>query len=280
MGISLADLTYVRKDSPIHRLNPAVKLVIFFTTSLFIFWLSEIYQTLIVLIGTIALFTAAKLPKRVLKLIANVAILFGVMITVSFLVTYRAGTPVYWIGDFAITDEAIHLVILLNIRMLSLEFLGLVFFTTTHYKEIILGLRKLHVPYIICLTIALFFRFIPTVSLDLATITDAQRARGFALEKVSAFQRMKRIIVLMVPLLITSFRRIEITGRALEARAFDFSSAKTRTYYFDISLTKLDRLIIFFFLGLTVYIFLMPYMGMILLWINEVIIWLKNLLSL
>jgi len=280
MGISLADLTYVRKDSPVHRLHPATKIVIFITTSLFIFGLSEIYQALIVLIGTIIFFLLAKLPKRVLKLIANVAILFGVMITVSFLITYRAGTPVYWIGGFAITDKAIYLVILLNIRMLSLEFLGLVFFTTTHYKDIILGLRKLHVPYLICLTIALFFRFIPTVSLDLATITDAQRSRGFALERASAFQRMKRIIVLMVPLLITSFRRIEITGRALEARAFDFSTSKTRTYYFDIPLSKTDYLIIFFFIALMILVFLQPYMGIIIVWVNEVIVWLKTILSL
>ncbi|MHA1839586.1 MAG: energy-coupling factor transporter transmembrane component T family protein [Candidatus Ranarchaeia archaeon] len=226
--------------------KPHVKSGLFFTISLLVFFVQHYILNLMILTLVIFLMASSKLPRHVFGLIRNVAILFSIMITVSYLFTSPFGNTVFeWniplLGSqltLRITDAGITYVIISNIRFLTLELLGLMLFATTHHKDLIMGLRRLHVPYMICFILGLAYRFIPTVSLDLATIQEAQKARGLELEKLPIYQRMKSTITVTVPLLMVTLRRVELTGRALSVRAFDFQTMRNRTFYKQVELSK------------------------------------------
>jgi energy-coupling factor transport system permease protein len=58
---------------------------------------------------------------------------------------------------------------------------------------------------------------------------NAQKARGADFEKGGALSRMKAVVPILVPLLISAFRRADELGDAMDARCY--SGSKVRTKY-------------------------------------------------
>ena len=76
------------------------------------------------------------------------------------------------------------------------------------------------------MTIAL--RFIPTLIDETDKIINAQKARGADFETGGLFKRMKAIIPILIPLLISAFRRADELGDAMDARCYSGSKVLTK----------------------------------------------------
>jgi energy-coupling factor transport system permease protein len=71
-------------------------------------------------------------------------------------------------------------------------------------------------------------------------IIAAQKARGADFETGNIFKRVKAMIPILIPLLISAFRRAEELGDAMDARCY--SNTKHRTKYKKLQLSWRDIL--------------------------------------
>ena len=81
----------------------------------------------------------------------------------------------------------------------------------------------------LALIMSIALRFIPTLIDETNRIISAQKARGADFESGNIFKRIKAIVPILIPLLISAFRRAEELGDAMDARCY--SGSKNRTKY-------------------------------------------------
>ena len=81
----------------------------------------------------------------------------------------------------------------------------------------------------LALIMSIALRFIPTLIDETNRIISAQKARGADFESGNLFKRIKAIVPILIPLLISAFRRADELGDAMDARCY--SGSKNRTKY-------------------------------------------------
>ena len=92
----------------------------------------------------------------------------------------------------------------------------------------------------LALIMSLALRFIPTLSEQTSRIMNAQKARGTDFETGSLVKRVKAVVPILIPLLISAFRSSEELGDAMSARCY--SGSKKRTKYKKLTFTWRDIL--------------------------------------
>ena len=92
------------------------------------------------------------------------------------------------------------------------------------------------------MTIAL--RFIPTLVEETEKIMNAQKARGADLENGKLFDRIRALIPILIPLLISSVRRAYELAEAMECRCYNGGVGRVRMKQLKYSLTDLWAAII------------------------------------
>jgi energy-coupling factor transport system permease protein len=90
------------------------------------------------------------------------------------------------------------------------------------------------------LIMSIALRFIPTLLDETDRIIKAQKARGADFESGNIFKRAKALIPVLIPLLISSFRRADELADAMDARCY--AGSKNRTKYKKMKLTYRDLL--------------------------------------
>ncbi|MBP5242074.1 MAG: energy-coupling factor transporter transmembrane protein EcfT, partial [Clostridia bacterium] len=80
----------------------------------------------------------------------------------------------------------------------------------------------------LALIMSIALRFIPTLMDETDHIMNAQKARGADFENGGLIRRVKAIIPILIPLLISAFRRAEELGDAMEARCYSGSHVRTK----------------------------------------------------
>ncbi|MBR6548303.1 MAG: energy-coupling factor transporter transmembrane protein EcfT [Clostridia bacterium] len=91
------------------------------------------------------------------------------------------------------------------------------------------------------MTIAL--RFIPTLIEETEKIMSAQKARGADMENGGLLKRIKALIPVLIPLLISSFRRASELADAMECRCYHGGKGRTRIKKLHMGLIDLVSLI-------------------------------------
>ncbi len=132
-------------------------------------------------------------------------------------------------------------------RFFLLVHMFTLFFTTTYIDDLAQALYKLKIPYHIAYALVLSVRFVPTVAKDIIQIFDAQRSRGLELDKGGFFERLRKMLPILIPAFIISILRVDLVAEALESRAF--GSSPKRTFMVELKLRKHD--IIYVLLSLT-----------------------------
>ena len=228
---------YYSADSPIHRLDPRVKLVctvIFMVSCLFV----RNAATLTAAAATIALAIAcAHVPvRRMLAHIKPIA-LFLVITSVINLFFVKTGALVAELGPLQIHADGISAAALYTLRFFLLLLAGsLLTLTTTPTaladaaEKLLSPLERLGVPVrqaTLILSIAL--RFVPTLAQEADNIVAAQTARGADLEGKGAIAYARACVPLVVPLFASALRHADNLGRATDARCY--TGGADRTHY-------------------------------------------------
>lgn len=118
----------------------------------------------------------------------------------------------------------------MSIRFVSLISVFSTFFLTTSPEDLTQSMVQLKIPYDYALTFNMAMRFVPTLSKEAQYIMDAQKSRGLEMEKGNLVAKIKNYIPVLIPLIISSFRRAELVADAMESRAFGASKKRTSIY--------------------------------------------------
>ena len=222
-------------DSPIHDLDPRVKIIITFVyiISLFIINIFPAY-ILVVLFLTLAI-SVSKVPiKFVIKGLKPILIIIIITFFINLFLT--PGEQIFKIFFLKITKEGIYQASFMAIRLVLL-ILGTSLLTLTTSPILLTdGIESLLNPFkkvglpahelAMMMTIAL--RFIPTLMEETEKIMKAQKARGADFESGNIINRAKNLVPLLVPLFISAFRRADELAMAMESRCYRGGENRTR----------------------------------------------------
>lgn len=227
---------YYPAKSPLHRLDPRVKIVstLLYLISLFLFQNLAGY-----LIATVFLFSVIRLSKVPFRFIVKglkpIMMLF--MITVLFnLFLTKTGEEIFTAWIFTVTDEGLRTAVYMSVRLVYL-ILGssLMTFTTTPtaltdgIDRLLKPLEKIHVPvHDIAMMMSIALRFIPILLEETDKIMKAQIARGADLESGNIIRKAKSLIPILVPLFASAFRRANDLAMAMEARCYRGGDGRTK----------------------------------------------------
>ncbi len=235
---------YIERDSILHSLDPRVKLVgsAFTVILLLLFnspWvLIPLFFVAILLVSFLGKITLRE-QYRVLKP------LFPILII----------TIVVWAFVYDPWYKGALIGVAYGLRLLTFGLVAFALLMTTTQRDLILGFVKLKMPYEYGLTMTIALRYIPTLYMLAINIMDAQKARGWEMEKGNIFVRIKKMSAVLVPLLIASIKTAHELSIALESRAF--GAKKERTSLYTIEMKKRDYaalLIAGIVLGIAIYV--------------------------
>ncbi len=232
-------LSYIKTDSPIHRLNGATKLIIFLVWSVTGMISFDARVLVIMLITGI---TAFKISKIKFKDIAFVITFISLFLLLNFITIYlfspEEGVRIYGTRHvlfsisqhYTITLEQIFYELTVTLKYYTVVPVALLFVLTTDPSEFAASLNRLKISYKISYAVALALRYIPDIQTEFINISHAQQARGIDLSrKAKPWTRLKNILAIMMPLIFSSLDRITVISNAMELR--NFGKNNKRTWY-------------------------------------------------
>lgn len=234
----LRDITlgqYYPVDSVLHRMDPRTKL---FGTMVFIISLFIANNIGAYVAAAFFLCVAIKLSRVPFSFMVRglKAIVFLLLISVSFNLFLTQGEVLVQLGFLKITKEGIRTAGFMGIRLIFLVVGSSVMTLTTTPNELTDGLekslgflKKIGVPvHEVSMMMSIALRFIPILVEETDKIMKAQMARGADFESGNLIQRAKNMIPLLVPLFISAFRRATDLAMAMEARCYRGGEGRTK----------------------------------------------------
>lgn len=252
MSMNNVMLSYIKKDTPIHRFTGAAKLIFF------IFWIAAsmiTYDTrllvALVIVGIIA-FKFSKIRFKDVSFVIYFILFFLVINTILiFVFAPYQGVKIYGtrhnllhiVGSYYFTKEQLFYQFNIAIKYFVTLPMALLFIVTTDPSEFAASLNKIGVSYSIAYAVSLTLRYIPEIQGEYHDISFAQQARGIDMSSKEKFtRRIKNAISILMPLIFSSLDRIETISCAMELRAF--GNNKKRTWYKERKFKKNDFLMI------------------------------------
>lgn len=226
---------YYPYDSPIHRLDPRLKLILVILLIVVIFVAQTPAAYLCAAVFVAVAVALSHIPVK-LMLKGLKPILFIIVITTLLNLFYSGGEPIWSFWIISISKEGIWRTATMLVRVVLLVIgTSLLTYTTSPImltdglERLLSPLKKIKLPvheFSLMMTIAL--RFIPTLIEEVDKISSAQKARGSDLETGNLIQRAKALVPILVPLFVSSFRRADELAVAMECRCYRGGEGRTR----------------------------------------------------
>ncbi len=229
---------YYSVDSPIHRLDPRIKIVLAILYIVIVFLCSNVLSMALLLLSAIAIVLLSRIPiKIVLKSVKPILFIITFTAIINVFWTTGDGAPLLDLGFITIYKEEVINAIFLIIRIAVL-IIGtsvLLTYTTTPIaltdgiERLLLPLKVVGLPvhdFAMIMTIAL--RFIPTLMDEADKIMSAQKARGADFTNGNLIQKAKALIPILIPLFSSSIRHALDLATAMECRCYKGGEGRTR----------------------------------------------------
>ena len=209
-------IDYVPGNTLLHRLNPVTKLAV--AAALIVATLlADTYPLLVGLIAlTLALGAYARALRRLASLLKVLVPLAVIMLALQTAVV-RTGAPVAaWVTtDGLVTGSKACL------RLLGVAMPLILMLSVTKMGDLANAcVEVLHVPYRYAFTFTTALRFVPVFSQEMTAIMEAQTARGVEYDTRNPFRKLRLMLPLCVPLLVSSVGKTDATALAAEQRGF------------------------------------------------------------
>ena len=226
---------YYPVDSVLHRMDPRTKLFgtmvfivsLFFANSLAAYGAATVFLILVIRLSKVPF----GFMVRGLR-----AVMFLLLISVSFNLFLTPGTEIFRIGFLKMTWEGLRLAGFMALRLVYLVIGSSVMTLTTTPNQLTDGLEKglgflkrVGAPiHEVSMMMSIALRFIPILVEETDKIMKAQMARGADFESGNLVQKAKSMVPLLVPLFISAFRRATDLAMAMEARCYHGGEGRTK----------------------------------------------------
>lgn len=156
-----------------------------------------------------------------------------------------------------------------SLRVFLVIFLTVILISTTKPKVLTLSIESLLKPlqkirfpvHIFAMIISLTLRLVPTLIEEANNILLAQASRGLDFHNSHFRKKIKCLISLLIPLIISIFKRADEMATAMESRGYN--PYKKRTKYHQFFLSKINivlfAVVLAIFCTILVYLFFLPH---------------------
>lgn len=254
----LGDVTfgqYYKANSFVHKTDPRIKILLLIAYIVAVFLAGNFLSLAAVLVFLIIAVMFSSVPiGSVLRSIKAIffLILFTAVLNVLFHVRSETDTVYFWV----ITKEGLLSAAFLASRLILLVTGSSLLTLTTTPVSLTDGLESLLKPlalikfpvHELALIMSIALRMIPTLANETDRIICAQKARGADFESGNIISRLKALVPVLIPLIISALRRADELGDAMDARCY--WGSKDRTKYKKLKLSFRDPVAVIFVGGL------------------------------
>lgn len=254
----LGDVTfgqYYNANSFVHKTDPRIKILLLIAYIVAVFLAGNFLSLAAVLVFLIIAVMFSSVPiGSVLRSIKAIffLILFTAVLNVLFHVRSETDTVYFWV----ITKEGLLSAAFLASRLILLVTGSSLLTLTTTPVSLSDGLESLLKPlalikfpvHELALIMSIALRMIPTLANETDRIICAQKARGADFESGNIISRLKALVPVLIPLIISALRRADELGDAMDARCY--WGSKDRTKYKKLKLSFRDPVAVIFVGGL------------------------------
>ncbi len=237
-------------NSPLHRMDPRVKILWTLFYIILLFFVNNYWGFLLYSVFTLAVIGVSEIRPRLV--FAGLRPLLYLLIFTALLNVFVSGGEKvlfqFWI--FRATLEGVYTAGIMALRLIFLV-LGssMLTFTTSPIvltdgiEHLLMPFSRIGVPaHEIAMMMTIAIRFIPTILEETGKIMKAQSARGADFESGNIFQRAKAMIPLLIPLFISAFRRADELAVAMECRCYHGGKGRSRLHTLKISAVDLKTM--------------------------------------
>lgn len=254
----LGDVTfgqYYNANSFVHKTDPRIKILLLIAYIVAVFLAGNFLSLAAVLVFLIIAVMFSSVPiGSVLRSIKAIffLILFTAVLNVLFHVRSETDTVYFWV----ITKEGLLSAAFLASRLILLVTGSSLLTLTTTPVSLTDGLESLLKPlalikfpvHELALIMSIALRMIPTLANETDRIICAQKARGADFESGNIISRLKALVPVLIPLIISALCRADELGDAMDARCY--WGSKDRTKYKKLKLSFRDPVAVIFVGGL------------------------------
>ena len=225
-------------NSPIHRMDARVKLLLTLLFVVGIFFIKSYFGFILTAELLLTIILVAKLPMMsVLKSVRGVLLILVFTALINLFLGGENGSEVLWKWNMlTITESSVHTTIKLVLRLfLLISGTTILSLTTTPValadgvESLLSPLKVIRVPVRdIAMIMSIALRFIPTLFEETNKIISAQKSRGASFDTGGPIARIKALLPVLIPLFVSSFRRADELAFAMDSRCYNASEKRIK----------------------------------------------------
>ena len=244
-------INYTPGNTPLQRLNGATKVFGFIIITIYVIMTFDLRVMIpMFVLCTIGIISVKPHWKPILLMLGFMFLMQGVLGSVLIIIA-RPSTGLTYTGmetlivryseKLYITKELLWYVGVLFFKRLCSFSTALVFILTITPSELAAGLNKVGLSYKVCTIVSLAFRTIPDIARDYQDIRNSLMMRGMELDKkrTGLSKRIKMMIMILIPLIMTSFGKVSNIANAMDLRGY--GKLKKRSYYVERPAGRADK---------------------------------------
>jgi len=230
-------LSYTNLNTPIHRLTGVTKLIFFILWALTAMIIYDTRCLLVMLVLSLVIFRMSRVPFQQYSFVLYLILVFFAINQVAiFLFSPLYGVELYGsqhdivhiAGRYTLTWEQLFYQFNVALKYAVVIPIALLFLLVTDPSEFASSLNRIGVSYKIAYSVAIALRYIPDVQQDFQNIAFSAQARGIDISRKEKLgKRLKNVVSILMPLILTSVDRIEKISTAMELRGFGRKNKRT-----------------------------------------------------
>lgn len=246
---------YYPANSVIHKMDGRIKILLTLSFLVFIFVASNAASLIFLAAVLLCILFISRVPvKQYLK---NIKAIIPIIIITSLLNVFYVSGPTVLFEFWGITiyTQGVITAVYIAARIIMLIICSTVMTYTTTPTDLTDSIEKLLSPlkllkvdiHSLAMMMSIALRFVPTLIEETQKIMAAQKSRGANVESGGIISRVKALVPILIPLLISSFRRAMELADAMECRCYHGGKGRTRLK--QMKLTRFDAFAVVFFLA-------------------------------
>lgn len=229
---------YFEGNSVVHRLDPRTKMLLLILVIVFLFVSSNPWAFLLSVAFTLAVVLFSRVPFRMF--FKNIKAILPILIFTAVINIFYGdgGYELFSVWKLTVTTGGLWRAFYMAARIMLLILVSSVLTYTTTPNDLTDAIESLLSPlrfvglknavHTLAMMMTIALRFIPTLVEETEKIMNAQKARGADLENGKLTERIKALIPILIPLLISSVRRAYELAEAMECRCYNGGEGRRR----------------------------------------------------
>lgn len=224
--------------SPLHKLDPRTKIILTIASIVAIFFANNPISFALVTLAALSMIIVSRISlKVILKGIKPLIFILIFTAILNVFLTGGEGKPLVEFWIFTIYTEGIVRAVFMAVRVILLIVITSMFLTyttspislTDGLESLLSPLKLIRVPvHTFAMMMSIALRFIPTLVEETEKIMNAQKSRGADFSSGGLIKRAKALVPILIPLIVSSFKRAEDLATAMECRCYRGDKKRTK----------------------------------------------------